>query len=185
MTKTNIIIVIFFIVILLVVLSIILYKYKGEKLDNLKKKLDNCENEFYSKIEEKHKTLLSLIEVVINKYKVESKAFDDVKSLELDSTNLYKNENLLNKCHKEIIQVIEDNIKVRQTKVFKEQLNKYEEIELHLISIRTFYNKYTLIYNNIIKKFPYNFISKFKGYKIRSLIDGKELDTNFNNDLEV
>ena len=37
----------------------------------------------------------------------------------------------------------------------------------------------------MIKKFPYNLISKIKRYKLDSLIDGNELETNFNNDVEV
>ena len=37
----------------------------------------------------------------------------------------------------------------------------------------------------MIKKFPYNIISKIRKLKIRNIIEGKELDVNFNNDLEV
>ena len=57
--------------------------------------------------------------------------------------------------------------------------------DLKIVSIRTYYNKYTLQYNNMIKKFPYNIISKIRKLKIRNIIEGKELDVNFNNDLEV
>ena len=56
---------------------------------------------------------------------------------------------------------------------------------IKIVSIRTYYNKYTLQYNNMIKKFPYNIISKIRKLKIRNIIEGKELDINFNNDLEV
>ena len=66
-----------------------------------------------------------------------------------------------------------------------EKRKKYDNNELKIISLRTFYNKYTLQYNNLIKKFPYNIISKFKKLKIKNIIEGKELDINFNNDLEV
>ena len=66
-----------------------------------------------------------------------------------------------------------------------EKRKKYDNNELKIISLRTFYNKYTLEYNNMIKKVPYNIISKFKKFKIKNIIEGKELDINFNNDLEV
>ena len=185
MTKGNIILCIIFIVLLLVVLCIIMYKYKGDRLINIKNKLDLSEDEYYSRIKSKQEILLSLINIVEPKYKVESKVFEDAKKLEITQEKLYDNEKLLNKCYKEIIHVIEDHSKVKQTKALKEELKKYDDSELFIISIRTFYNKYTLIYNNIIKKFPYNIIAKLKKYKIKSLIEGKELDTNYNNDLEV
>ena len=57
--------------------------------------------------------------------------------------------------------------------------------ELLIISLRTYYNKYVLEYNNLIKKIPYNIIAKFKKYQLRTLLEGKELTTNFNNSLEV
>ena len=92
---------------------------------------------------------------------------------------------MLNKCYKELIQIKEDNQKNRELKSFREIIDDYEENELHIISLRTYYNKYTLEYNNMIKKFPYNIVAKFKKYKIRPILEGKELSSNFNNDLEV
>ena len=64
-------------------------------------------------------------------------------------------------------------------------MNEYEDNELSLISLRTYYNSYTVIYNNLISKFPYNIISKCKKYGVKNLIEGKELEIDFNNDLEV
>ena len=185
MTKTNVIICIIFILILLVILSIILYRFKGDKLVNLKNKLDNTEEDYLSKLKVKKDVLLSLIDIVETKYKVDSKVFDEVKKIDFDNDQAYDSEKLLNKCYQEIIHIIEDHSKVKQTKALKEILKKYDETELYIISIRTFHNKYTLIYNNVIKKFPYNIISKIKRFKIKSLIEGKELDNNYNNDLEV
>ena len=73
----------------------------------------------------------------------------------------------------------------RELKSFREVIDDYEENELVIISLRTYYNKYTLLFNEMIKKFPYNLIAKIKKYKLRTLLEGKELDINFNNDLEV
>ena len=126
-----------------------------------------------------------MIKIVETKYKVESKVFDETKEITIDSINSFKNEKTINKCYKEIIQVKEDNKKVRETKAFKELINDYDKNELRIISTRTYHNKYTLIYNNLIKKFPYNIISKCKKYKMKDLIEGKELSNNYNNDLEV
>ena len=123
--------------------------------------------------------------IIEDKYKVESKIFEDVKKMKIDSIKSYKNEKILNKCYKEILQIKEDNKKTKEVRSFKDIINDYEDNELLIISLRTYYNKYVLEYNNLIKKIPYNIIAKFKKYQLRTLLEGKELTTNFNNSLEV
>ena len=126
-----------------------------------------------------------MIKVATSKFKCESTAFDEVKDLEIDNLDSFKDEKKLIKCYEELVHVIEDNPKSKDLKTLKDYVKKYENNDLKIVSIRTYYNKYTLQYNNMIKKFPYNIISKIKKLKIRNIIEGKELDINFNNDLEV
>ncbi len=185
MTKSNIIILIISIIVVLIILCIILGSYLDEKIKNISNKLNDAEKEAIDKLNDKKEILIKLIEYTEKKYKIESKAFENVKKLNIDSLNSFKSEKVLNKCYKEIIHIKEDNPKQKETKNLKELLKQYDEIELHVISIRTYHNKYTLVYNNLIKKFPYNIISKIKKYNIATLIEGKELSNNFNNDLEV
>ncbi len=185
MTKTNIVLLVIEIILVFVFLCLILYRYSKEKLDNNLRKLNDSEEDCINCLKSKYDMLLEMIKIIETKYKVESKAFDEAKKVTIDSVNSFKNEKLLNKCYKEIIQVKEDNKKIKETKNFKELITNYNQNELKIISTRTYHNKYTLIYNNLIKKFPYNIISKFKKYKIKTLIDGKEINNNFNNDLEV
>ena len=185
MNKVNIIILLIVLVIVLVCACIILFKYFSEKLDNVVNKLNGSEEEAFEKLKNKHEILTKLIKFVKTKYKIESKIFDNVDNMQIEDLSSYKNEKMLNKCYKEIIHIKEDNQKQKETKAFKELLTSYDENELHIVSLRTYHNKYTLIYNNLINKFPYNIISKFKKYTVRTLIEGKELSTNFNNDLEV
>ena len=180
MNKLNMILLIIFIIALLVILCIIMFKYLQDKIANIYNKLIDSKNDYDGIIKERYDLLISLIKTVETKYKVESKSFDEINKEE----NI-NDEELTNKCFKEIIHIKEDNSKVRETKAFKQDLQKYEELELHIISLRTFHNKYTLIFNNKIKKFPYNIISKIKNYKLETLIEGKELNDEFNNDLEV
>ena len=106
-------------------------------------------------------------------------------SYDKENFTYVKDEKKLIKCYEELVHVIEDNPKSKDLKTLKDYVKKYENNDLKIVSIRTYYNKYTLQYNNMIKKFPYNIISKIKKLKIRNIIEGKELDINFNNDLEV
>ncbi len=185
MTKLNIIILIITISIILIALFVILFKNFNEKLNNILNKLTDSENEALEKLKEKQDIIIKLIKVTETKYKVESKVFEDVKKLKIDSLNSFKSEKTLNKCYKEILQIKEDNRTQRETKNFKELIKNYEDNELNIIALRTYHNKYTLIYNNLIKKFPYNLVSKIKKYNLKTLIEGKEISNNFNNDLEV
>ena len=185
MKPINIIILLIAIITVLTFLIIILFKYFNEKILILMRKLDQSELEYKDKVKNKYNILDRMINLIENKYKTHSKVFDDIKKIKMDEITSLKNENLLDKCYKEIIEIKEDNKKVREVKSFKEVIEEYNENELHLISLRTFYNKYTLEYNNIIKKIPYNIVSLIKRYKPKSLLDGKEIESEYTNDLEV
>ncbi len=185
MNKVNIIILLIVLIVVLVCACIILFKYFNEKLFNVVNKLNGSEEEAYEKLKSKHEILTKMIKFVKTKYKVDSKIFEEIDKMQIEDLSSFKNEKILNKCYKEIIHIKEDNQKQKETKAFKELLTNYDENELHIVSLRTFHNKYTLVYNNLINKFPYNIISKLKKYSVRTLIEGKELSTNYNNDLEV
>ena len=183
--KTIYIITLVAIVIVVILAFIILfYKYYHEKILDLFKKLNDTEEEYNSKFNNKLDIIKRFITEIVNKYKTESKVFDNVNNIEELDTSL-KTEKLLNKCYKELLQIKEDKQKTREIKIFRELINEYEENELSLISLRTYHNSYTVVYNKLISKFPYNLIAKFKRYKVKDLIEGKELEIDFNNDLEV
>ncbi len=183
--KTIYIITLVAIVIVVILAFIILfYKYYHEKILDLFKKLNDTEEEYNNKFNNKLDIIKRFITEIVNKYKTESKVFDNINNIEELDTSL-KTEKLLNKCYKELLQIKEDKQKTREIKIFRELINEYEENELSLISLRTYHNSYTVVYNKLISKFPYNIIAKFKRYKVKDLIEGKELEIDFNNDLEV
>lgn len=185
MNTLNIIALILVILIILISLITILFRCHNEKLESIVKNLDNTEKECFDKLKIKYDFIVRLINIIEDKYKVESKIFDDVNKMKIDSIKSYKNEKILNKCYKEILQIKEDNKKTKEVRSFKDIINDYEDNELLIISLRTYYNKYILEYNNLIKKFPYNIIAKIKKYQLRTLLEGKELVNDFNNTLEV
>ena len=185
MTKFNVILIIIDLLIIINALLFILFRFFSEKLSLIKQRLDDSENECMDKYRTKYESIIKLIDMSLSKYKVESKVFDEAKKIDENEIHNYKDEKLLNKCFKEIIQIKDDNPKIKETKAFKDLIQSCNENEIALVSLRSYHNKYTVIYNNMIKKVPYNLISKVKRYKINSLIDGNELETNYNNDLEV
>ncbi len=188
MKTLNIIALVLVILIVLFLLINILLKFFKERIDNLYKMLNNAENDLLEKMKNKKELLIKMINYVTKKLKIESNTFDEVKNIEVNDLVNFKDESVFDKCYSEILEIREDNKKARETKDIKEfnqNIDEYEDNELHIISLRTFYNKYTLEYNNLIKKIPFNLVAKLKGYKIKALLEGREIDDSFNNDLEV
>ena len=176
MNELNIVILIISIMVFLIILFIIMVKLYNDRIKELLNRIEDTEKTCYEKIKEKYKIITRAINLVENKLKIESKTFDEIKKLKLDGINSFKNERVLNKCYEEILNIKEDNPKSKSLRTFKEIINDYDENELHIISLRTYYNKYTMIYNNMIKKFPYNLISKLKKYRLKLLFEGKEIE---------
>lgn len=185
MNTVCLVILIISILVAISIFIIILYKSFNENITLNINKLNETENEYIQKIKNKYDLIDKFINEVKNKYKIENKIFDNFNKIKEDNLCTSKNDKLMNKCYKELIQIKEDNQKKKELKCFKDIINEYEDNELLIISLRTYYNKYVLEYNNIIKKFPYNIISKIKKYNLKNVLEGKELETNFNNDLEV
>lgn len=185
MSKLNVILLIIGILLFIIGLLVILFLYFNNNIKELLYKTDDSEESIYEKLKDKNSIVIRLIKIIENRYKVESKIFEQVKKIKQDQQSLFKSDKLLTKCYDEIIQIKEDNSKIKEVKSFKDIIFEYEDNEIHIISLRTYYNKYVLSYNNLINKFPYNIVSKIKKYKLKILFEGKEFDENFNNDIEV
>ena len=188
MKTLNIIALVLVILIVVFLLINILLKFFKERIDNLYKMLNNAEDDIYDKMKTKWELLMKMTEYVTGKLKIDSTTFGELKNVEIFEIADFKDEEKLDKCYREILQIRDDNKKTRESKELKEfnkNIELYEDNELHIISLRTFYNKYTLEYNNLIKKIPFNIVAKLKGYKIKTLLEGREIDDSFNNDLEV
>ena len=110
MKTIYIIIIIAAIIAILITFAVVFYRYFTEKINNILSSLNGAIEECNSKYKTKHELLLKMIEIIETKYKVESKVFEDVKSIKEE--DLIKKEKTMNKCYKEILQVKEDNKKL-------------------------------------------------------------------------
>lgn len=199
MKTINVVFLIVGIVAILVALTIIFYKYFNERINIILNKVNKSSEDCYKKLNTKLDLLKKMINHITTNLKIDSKTFNEVNDLKIESLDSFKEEKLLNKCYKEINKILEDNPlkemkskrgrKKKDSNESKNNINdlikKYADNDLKLVALRTYYNVYTLEFNNMIKKFPYNIIAKIKKYSIKTLLEGKELDINFNNDLEV
>ena len=130
MNTLNVIALILVILIVLVMLTIILFKYHAEKLNNIKDLLDDSEKECIDELKRKNEIISKMIKVATSKFKCESTAFDEVKDLEIDNLDSFKDEKKLIKCYEELVHVIEDNPKSKDLKTLKDYVKKYENNDL-------------------------------------------------------
>lgn len=185
MKTLGVITLILVVLIVFIALLVVIYKNFNGTLLNIKEKLDEARNEFNVKCKDKHELVIKFIKNIETKYKIESKSFEEVRNISEDEMTSVDTENLLNKCYKELIQIKEDNQKNKELKMFREIIDDFEDNELHIISLRTFYNKYAVKFNSLIKKFPYNIVCMVAKYETATILEGKEIDTEFINDMEV
>ena len=70
------------IVFIILAFIVLFYKYYNEKLFNLYKKLNDTEEEYTSKFNNKFNIVNRFIDAIKDKYKTDSKAFDNVKEID-------------------------------------------------------------------------------------------------------
>ena len=127
MNTLNVIALILVILIVLVMLTTILFKYHAEKLNNIKDLLDDSEKECIDELKRKNEIISKMIKVATSKFKCESTAFDEVKDLEIDNLDSFKDEKKLIKCYEELVHVIEDNPKSKDLKTLSTSNNLEED----------------------------------------------------------
>lgn len=176
MNTINIIILITMIVIFLIAIILIIFKLHNDKIKEIIYKIDMTEKSCKEKIKEKYSIITKIIEELEKKLKTQNKTFANIKNINTESVNLLKIDKDLTICYEEIKNILEDNTNFNKLKNIKNAIAKYEENELYIISLRTYYNKQIIIYNNLINKFPYNIISYMKKYKLKLLFEGDEIE---------
>jgi len=175
MNTTNIIILVILIIVFLTLAFIIFFKIFNDKIKDIVFKIEETSDTCKEKIKEKYSILIEMINAIEKKLNVQSKTFDKLKKMNIDNINLFKNDKEFIKCYNDIKNIIEDN-NDKKVKGLKNLIEKYEKNEIHIISLRTYYNKNIIYYNNLINKFPYNVISFLKKYKLKLLFEGKEIE---------
>lgn len=185
MNEMDIICLFIFLLFIIISIAIVIVKNCYERIKVFNKNLLITKDDFNEKIFNKYDLIKKFIKSIKEKYKVDIKLFEEVNDLDENDLLSLKNEKLLNSCYKELVHIKEDNQKNKELKVFKDIISNYENNELYILSLRTYYNKHILKYNNLIKKFPYNLIAKMKKCSSLSILDGKELEEEITDNLEV
>ena len=171
------------IVVLVVCLVGIFYLTKSEHVVTLVYKMNMCDKEINEFLDIKESLILRIISIITRELKVDYKVFDKVKNIKSSKINNYERDILLNEAFEEINKIYMDNSDLKNIKSFDGLIKDTEKSEIKLVSLRTLYNKCTLEFNDLYKKFPYYLICKIRKFKLRSVYQGKELNGEIEKEL--
>lgn len=135
------------------------------------------------RIEETFKTKEDLMSRAINiierQLKLEIKAFEEFKKINSSKLSNVDKDIVLTATFNEIKRITEDYSELAKVKSYNGIIRDIEECNTLLGGMKNMNNKYVAIYNNDIKRFPKNIISKFKKFKIKYLYE----NSNKTNDI--
>ena len=171
----------------LIVLGIIgiLYAIRYNKIVTDRTKTNEAEVNIDEHLRSKYDDIMRCITIVEKKIKKEVKVFESVKKVESDTMSNFELDRLLTKAFDEIKLIMEDHKEVKEGKDFNALIKEINEIEEHLVALRSYYNKYCLAYNRRIKKFPDNMIAKTHKFIEKPYYDGKNLNDDIYTDFKL
>lgn len=172
-------------IVLFVCLILIFYITKSEILLSLVYKMNMCKKEVEEFLKVKEDLVLRVINIISRELNIEYKIFDEVKNIKTSKLDQYDRDVLLDEAYFEVTNIYQDNYKLKEVKSLDGIMKDLNKNEIKLISLRTLYNKCAGEFNNIYKKFPYNYICKLRKFNIRKLYEGKELNSEIEKELNL
>ncbi len=162
-------------IIIILCLVLIFFVSKNEHLTMVIYKTNMCESDIDDKLKNREDLTIRCINIINRQINLDIKLFEEVKNIKINKVSNYDKDKLLSTAYEEIKKIYEDNPKLNEVKSFDGIIKDLEKLEVELISLRTFYNKYASEFNNMNGKFPYNILSAIRKFKLKNLYLGREL----------
>ncbi|MEG2457928.1 MAG: LemA family protein [Bacilli bacterium] len=163
------------IIIFLVCIVSIFFLSKYHAIISILYKVNLADKKMNDSLSAKSDLIIRCIGIIERQLKIESKTFTDTKKLKGQSMSNIDRDELLEQSYLEIMQINEDYNELDKVKSFPGIIEDLNEIEANIISLRTYYNKYTAIYNNYIAKFPNNLVALIKKLKKKNFYENTQL----------
>ena len=173
--------------IILIVLGVIgiIYAFRYNKIITDRLKTNEAEVNIDELLRTKYDDTIRCITIIERKLKKEVKSFEQLKNMKSDTVSNFELDRLLYKAFDEIKIITEDHKEVKEGKDFNALIKEINDIEEHLVALRSYYNKYCLAYNKRIKKFPDNMIAKTHKFVEKPYYDGKNLNDEIYTDFKL
>ncbi len=169
MEKNLILIMILAVIIFLIAIILILFLSSKNKINSLLVKTKLSEQTITENLKSKLDLMVRIINIIERELKIESKVFEEIKRIKSDKFNNVALDSLLMNASKEINEIKSDYKELSKTKSFDGLVSDIKDLDIYLTGGRKFYNKYTAIYNNLIKTFPSSMVAKHKKLTYKSL----------------
>lgn len=147
-------------------------------------KVDQAESIIDETLRKKYDLLITASSYVDKIVKDKKNLFKDIEKLK--DTNI-SNFDLDRKLTDAIIllnQLKNDYAKLQDNKEFKKVIIELNSADEKLQAAKSYYNKYTNLLNDQIRKFPSNIIAKMHDIKIRLFFDGKDMHDDIVDDFK-
>jgi len=173
--------------VILIVLGIIgiVYAVRYNKIVISRFKTNEAEINIDEHLRHKYDLIIRIISIIEKKAKIEVKTFEEIKKVKSDQISNFEFDRLLSKCYDEIIVITEDYPKVKETKGYNDLIKEVNNIEEHLVALRSYYNKYCFEFNKQIKTFPDTIIAKIHRFNEKPFYDGKNLNDEIYTDFKI
>ena len=173
------------IILILACLSVIVYIFYYNKLQDCKLKIDESENIIDERLRNKYDLLVNISKVIedhVKDEKISFKELNDLKEMEISNFDLDRklNEfvnliNTINNDYKELDDIDE----------YSNLLDKIKRVDEELTAAKKFYNTYIGDSNELVRKFPSNIVAKFHNIKLKNFFDGKDMNDEIIKDFKL
>ena len=153
----------------------IVYIVIYNNLQTNKIKINEAESIIDELLRKKYDLLNLIRDVIIDETKVSDKAFEEYKKIKDMNISSFDFERKLTEYNTLINKIKNDYDVLDDDTRFKNYYDDIYVINEKLEAAKSFYNKYTSVINNIIRKFPSNLIAYIHHIKVQAFFDGKDM----------
>ena len=173
-------------IIIIICISVSLYVYYYNKIQDLIIKLNEVENIIDTSLRNKYDYLNKSISIIKgNKIEIKSEIFDEIIKLRARKISNFDLDRKLLDGYIELESIINNNDKLKQSEELVKIKNNIEEIDDNLTNYRQYYNDNISIYNRTIKTIPTSIIAKIHKYQEKLFFDMKNMNDDDYRDFKL
>lgn len=175
-----------FLIIIIILGSLgIVYVNAFNKLQDCKIKMDEAESIVDESLRKKYDLLIEEKDFLINNIKDKKISFKDLDELKKDELSNYDLDRRLVDIINYMNKIVDDYPELKKDKKLNGIINETKRADEKITAAKHFYNKYTSLSNELVRKFPSNIVAKTHDIKLKEFFDGKDMNDEITNDFKL
>lgn len=168
--------VIILIIIIIIAISIILYSTIYNKFQDSIIKLNEVEGKIDETLRNKYDHLIEMNNIIKETIKSKKEVIENLQDLKDEKLTTFELDRKLCESLSKINFVRRQYGELHDIDNLNKLANEIDEMDESLIAYRKFYNETITIYNELIRKIPYNIIGKIHHYEEKNFFDERNLN---------